>query len=54
MAREIRRRNGIIPVVLMTGYCEVEESAATEGFPLLRKPFTFSYLVEHLPDPRMD
>ncbi len=45
LAREIRRRRDV-QVVLMTGYSEASGGAASEGFPVLRKPFTLSALAE--------
>ena len=44
LAQEIVRREPDLPVVLMTGYSDAAVSAATEGFPLLVKPYTIETL----------
>ncbi|HYD24138.1 MAG TPA: ATP-binding protein [Croceibacterium sp.] len=45
LARRLRERREELPIVLMTGYSEAAGSAAKEGFPVLRKPFTLDALV---------
>ncbi len=45
LARKVRERREGVPVVLMTGYSTVAGSAADEGFPVLRKPFTMAALA---------
>jgi CheY-like chemotaxis protein len=40
LARRLRERRE--PVVLITGYSAAAGSAAAEGFPVLRKPFTMA------------
>lgn len=48
-AREVRREHGNkIPVLLATGYSDVAQAAADEGFPILRKPFDMLRLREAL------
>jgi two-component system NtrC family sensor kinase len=47
LARAIRNEFAI-PVILATGYSENAQSAANEGFPLLRKPFELADLRELL------
>ena len=39
LAREIRRRNPHLPVVLTTGYSDTTEDVAGLDFPVLRKPY---------------
>ncbi|MFB0488705.1 two-component system NtrC family sensor kinase [Methylobacterium sp. OAE515] len=49
LARAVRQEFGAaIPVVLATGYSDVAQQAAAEGFPLLRKPFDLSQMQEVL------
>jgi signal transduction histidine kinase len=45
LARRLRERREGFPVVLMTGYSAAAGSAAAEGFPVLRKPFTMAALT---------
>jgi signal transduction histidine kinase len=45
LARELRRRWPDLPVLLMTGYSSAANSAAEEGFHVLRKPFTIPELA---------
>jgi two-component system NtrC family sensor kinase len=45
LAREVRReRGGALPVVLATGYSDKAQTAADEGFAILRKPYDASRL----------
>jgi signal transduction histidine kinase/CheY-like chemotaxis protein len=46
LGRAIRRRRQDANVVLMTGYSESAGEAATEGFAVLRKPFTLADLAQ--------
>jgi two-component system NtrC family sensor kinase len=40
LARRVRQEHGTaLPVVLATGYSDKAQAAATEGFPVLRKPY---------------
>ena len=40
LARAVRdEHGGRMPVLLVTGYSDVAQVAANEGFPILRKPF---------------
>jgi CheY-like chemotaxis protein len=48
LARELRKRNGAVPVVLMTGYSTAAGLATDEGFTVLRKPFDFETLTARL------
>jgi signal transduction histidine kinase/CheY-like chemotaxis protein len=48
LARRLRERSSDVPVVLMTGYSAAAGAAQTEGFPVLRKPFTLATLAECL------
>jgi signal transduction histidine kinase len=48
LARQLRGRRQGFPVVLMTGYSAAAGSAAAEGFPVLRKPFTMAALAASL------
>lgn len=49
LARAIRQEFGAaIPIVLATGYSDVAQAAAAEGFPLLRKPFDLPQMQEAL------
>jgi CheY-like chemotaxis protein len=45
LARKVRERRKAFPIVLMTGYSAAAGSAAAEGFPVLRKPFTMAALA---------
>jgi signal transduction histidine kinase/CheY-like chemotaxis protein len=49
LARAVSARRGDIRVVLMTGYSDSAGAAASEGFPVLRKPFTLASLAEAFP-----
>jgi two-component system NtrC family sensor kinase len=47
LARAVRREHGAgVPVLLATGYSDVAQSAADEGFPILRKPYGEAELRE--------
>jgi two-component system NtrC family sensor kinase len=47
--RAVRKEHGSrIPVLLATGYSDVAQAAADEGFPILRKPFDMRELREAL------
>ena len=47
LARAVRREHGGgMPVLLATGYSDVAQSAADEGFPILRKPYGEAELRE--------
>ncbi|KAA2242134.1 hybrid sensor histidine kinase/response regulator [Salinarimonas soli] len=46
LARMIRTRHPHMPILLATGYSEVAQSAAEEGFPTLRKPYEAASLRE--------
>jgi two-component system NtrC family sensor kinase len=49
LARAVRQEfAAAIPVVLATGYSDVAQQAAAEGFPLLRKPFDLPHMQEVL------
>jgi PAS domain S-box-containing protein len=48
LAREIRRRDPRLPVVLTTGYAEGVREAQTDGFPVLPKPYQLEALNEIL------
>jgi len=45
LARKVRENRADIPIVLMTGFSEAAGAALSEGFPLLRKPFTTANLI---------
>jgi signal transduction histidine kinase/CheY-like chemotaxis protein len=45
LARKLRELREDFPIVLMTGYSAAAGSAAAEGFPVLRKPFTMDSLA---------
>jgi signal transduction histidine kinase/CheY-like chemotaxis protein len=45
LARKLRELREGFPIVLMTGYSAAAGSAAAEGFPVLRKPFTMDSLA---------
>ena len=46
LAREIRRRQPELPVVLTTGYIEAAREAEAEGVPVLVKPYHIEALLE--------
>jgi CheY-like chemotaxis protein/anti-sigma regulatory factor (Ser/Thr protein kinase) len=48
LARELRKRDGEVPVVLMTGYSTAAGLATDEGFTVLKKPFDFETLTARL------
>ena len=48
LAREIKRRQPMLPVVLTTGYAEAAASMKDERFPLLLKPYSAEALAEAL------
>lgn len=48
LARRMRAMQRDFPIVLMTGYSAAAESAAAEGFTVLRKPFTMAALAKAL------
>jgi PAS domain S-box-containing protein len=48
LAREIRRRNPRLPVVLTTGYAVGVSDAEADGFPVLAKPYQLEALSEIL------
>ena len=48
LARSARKRRADLPIVLMTGFSQAAGSAAEEGFPVLRKPFTMDALASAL------
>jgi PAS domain S-box-containing protein len=48
LAREIRRRNPRLPVVLTTGYAEGMSDAEREGIPVLPKPYQLEALSDVL------
>jgi DNA-binding LytR/AlgR family response regulator len=48
LAREIRRRNPRLPVVLTTGYAEGVSDAESEGIPVLPKPYQLEALSDVL------
>ncbi len=49
LARQVRAdHGGRIPVLLATGYSDVAQAAAAEGFPILRKPYSAADLREAL------
>ena len=48
LAREIKRRQPNLPVVLVTGYAEAAASMEDGKFGLLLKPYTLEALVEAL------
>jgi CheY-like chemotaxis protein len=48
LACRLRERREGFPVVLMTGYSAAAGSAAAEGIPVLRKPFTMAALTAGL------
>jgi CheY-like chemotaxis protein len=50
LVRRLREKNDQLPVVLMTGFSSAAGEAATEGFLVLRKPFTLQALAAQLSD----
>ncbi len=48
LAHEIRRRRPDMPVVLASGYSHVMAEQGTQGFPLLRKPYSIADLSRML------
>lgn len=48
LARSLRAARAELPIVLMTGFSAAAGSAAKEGFPVLRKPFTLEALAAAL------
>jgi len=48
LARQLRKRDADVPIVLMTGYSTAAGLAAEEGFSVLRKPFDFDTLTARL------
>ena len=49
LARAVRQEHGTkIPILLATGYSDVAQIAADEGFPILHKPFDMRQLREAL------
>ena len=48
LAREIKRRQPHLPVVLTTGYAEAAANMKDEKFPLLLKPYSIEDLSEAL------
>jgi two-component system NtrC family sensor kinase len=49
LARQVRAEHGgRVPVLLATGYSDVAQAAADEGFPILRKPYSAADLREAL------
>jgi two-component system NtrC family sensor kinase len=49
LARQVRAEHGSrIPVLLATGYSDVAQAAADEGFPILRKPYSAADMREAL------
>ena len=50
LVRQVRRRNGDVPVLLMTGYSSAAAQAREEGYTLLEKPFNLEQLARGLSD----
>lgn len=49
LARTVRQEHGTrVSVLLTTGYSDVAQVAADEGFPLLRKPYSTQQLRDAL------
>ena len=49
LARAVRQEHGLrVPVLLATGYSDVAQAAANEGFPILRKPYATQQLRDAL------
>lgn len=48
LVRQVRRRNGDVPVLLMTGYSSAAAQAREEGYALLEKPFSLEQLARGL------
>ena len=48
LAQEIRRCHADLPVVLTSGYSHVIAEEGTQGFPLLRKPYSIESLLQTL------
>jgi signal transduction histidine kinase len=48
LVRQVRRRNGQVPVLLMTGYSSAAAQAREEGYTLLEKPFNLEQLARGL------
>src|SRR5690606_25791997 len=48
LARKLRECRPRLPILLMTGYSAAAGSAAEQGFPVLRKPFTSDELAARL------
>jgi two-component system NtrC family sensor kinase len=49
LARAVRREHGTrVPVLLATGYSDVAQVAAAEGFRILRKPYSTQQLRDAL------
>jgi two-component system NtrC family sensor kinase len=46
LARLVRARHPHLPILLATGYSEVAQTAAQEGYPTLRKPYDAASLRE--------
>ena len=45
LADELQAENPALPVLLMTGYCEIEQRDLCSRFPVLPKPFSMSSLL---------
>jgi signal transduction histidine kinase/CheY-like chemotaxis protein len=48
LARELRRRRPDLPILLTTGYSPAAAAAASEGFPILSKPYRIEALAQAL------
>jgi len=48
LVRQVRRRKGDVPVLLMTGYSSAAAKAREEGYTLLEKPFNLEQLARGL------
>jgi CheY-like chemotaxis protein len=48
LAREIKRRQPLLPIVLTTGYAESLAGSDAKDFPLLLKPYSLEALAEAL------
>jgi K+-sensing histidine kinase KdpD len=48
LVRQVRRRKGDVPVLLMTGYSSAAAQAREEGYTLLEKPFNLEQLARGL------
>jgi two-component system NtrC family sensor kinase len=50
LAREVKKREPHLPILLTTGFSDIAANAVNSGFPLLRKPYTSASLEAAIQD----